>query len=114
MRFVMQPCANMSILRWLRQVAFLIRRQRFDLTDTASDAAKYAQRGNERVCAKRALGPSITKDKLNMYDRSLLCLVTLGASLCLPLGASAQDATKYPNWSGHWRSGPPNRWDPTK
>ena len=54
------------------------------------------------------------KDKLDMYDRSLLYLVTLAGALCLPLGASAQDATKYPDWSGHWRSGPPNRWDPTK
>src|SRR5215510_4038027 len=69
----------------------------------------------EHACRGRpSLLPSITKDELDMYDRSLLCLLTLAAALCLPPGAFAQDAAKYPDWSGHWRSGPPNRWDPTK
>jgi hypothetical protein len=40
-----------------------------------------------------------------------LLAVMLGASLAV---AQAHDAPKFPDWSGHWRSGPPNRWDPAK
>jgi len=43
---------------------------------------------------------------------SLLVLAALLGVASTPAGA--QDAAKYPNWSGHWRSGPPNRWDPAK
>lgn len=42
---------------------------------------------------------------------SLIGAVVMGLAF---VGAHAQDGAKYPDWSGHWRSGPPNRWDPTK
>jgi hypothetical protein len=29
-------------------------------------------------------------------------------------GATAQDQPKHPDWTGAWRTGPPNKWDPAK
>jgi hypothetical protein len=29
-------------------------------------------------------------------------------------GASALDESRYPDWAGQWRLGPPTKWDPTK
>jgi len=37
------------------------------------------------------------------------------AATCWALaGAYAFDESKYPDWSGQWRLGPPTKWDPTK
>ena len=37
------------------------------------------------------------------------------AATCWTLaGAHAFDESKYPDWSGQWRLGPPTKWDPTK
>ena len=34
---------------------------------------------------------------------------------CLPLASAyAFDESKYPDWAGQWRLGPPTKWDPTK
>src|SRR5947209_220617 len=46
--------------------------------------------------------------------RSPVVAVAL-AALCATLAsAQAFDESKYPDWSGEWRLGPPTKWDPTK
>jgi hypothetical protein len=45
------------------------------------------------------------------HVRSMLAV----AATCWALaGAHAFDESKYPDWSGQWRLGPPTKWDPTK
>ena len=50
-----------------------------------------------------------------MFDRSLLGAIALTAALLTTIvGAPAQDAMKYPDWSGIWRGIGGNQWDPSK
>jgi len=45
------------------------------------------------------------------YVRSILA----AALTCWALaGAHAFDESRYPDWAGQWRLGPPTKWDPTK
>jgi hypothetical protein len=48
-----------------------------------------------------------------MRDRSLMALLAL--ALCMTTASAyAFDESKYPDWTGQWRLGPPAKWDPTK
>ncbi len=50
-----------------------------------------------------------------MFDRSLLGAIALTTTLLTTIvGAPAQDAMKYPDWSGIWRGIGGNQWDPSK
>ena len=52
-----------------------------------------------------------------MLCRKTLGVIGLAAALCMTVAdALAQDATKYPDWSGQWRrpGTGPNRFDPSK
>jgi hypothetical protein len=40
--------------------------------------------------------------------------LTLAAMLAAPFSAQAQDASKYPDWSGQWTRASGAQWDPTK
>jgi hypothetical protein len=49
-----------------------------------------------------------------MPDRKLLAALA-GAALCVTAGvASAQDLSKYPDWSGQWKRTSGIQWDPSK
>jgi hypothetical protein len=51
-----------------------------------------------------------------MHSLDAIGATVLAAVLAMTVGATAQDAAKYPDWSGQWRraeSGP-NRYDPNK
>jgi hypothetical protein len=51
-----------------------------------------------------------------MHGLNAIGATVLAAVLAMTVGATAQDAAKYPDWSGQWRraeSGP-NRYDPNK
>jgi hypothetical protein len=49
-----------------------------------------------------------------MADRKLLAALA-GAALCVTAGvASAQDLSKYPDWSGQWKRTSGIQWDPSK
>jgi hypothetical protein len=42
-------------------------------------------------------------------------IVSLAVALCMTIAsAHAFDESKYPDWTGQWRLGPPVKWDPTK
>jgi hypothetical protein len=46
--------------------------------------------------------------------RSSIVAVALSALCAGAVNAQAFDETKYPDWSGEWRLGPPTKWDPSK
>ena len=46
--------------------------------------------------------------------RSLVVAVALAASCAGVSSAQAFDESKYPDWAGEWRLGPPTKWDPSK
>jgi len=46
--------------------------------------------------------------------RSSIIAVALSALCAGAVSAQAFDETKYPDWSGEWRLGPPTKWDPSK
>src|SRR3979490_1623343 len=48
------------------------------------------------------------------YRSSLGALVLTAALLTTVAGAMAQDATKYPDWTGIWRGDHGPQWDPSK
>ena len=50
------------------------------------------------------------------YGNSIGAIAATAALLIAMVGAQAQDATRYPDWSGQWRraEGGPNRYDPSK
>ena len=48
-----------------------------------------------------------------MRYRSLI--VSVAAALCTVVAsAQAFDESKYPDWTGQWKLGPPTKWDPSK
>jgi hypothetical protein len=49
-----------------------------------------------------------------MMLRILLGAAVLAAALGAPIWAQAQDAPKYPDWSGQWTRASGAQWDPTK
>ena len=50
-----------------------------------------------------------------MLHRCWVGLLALAAVAGVAMAAAqAQDAAKYPDWSGKWRVTGGNRWDPTK
>jgi hypothetical protein len=50
-----------------------------------------------------------------MPDRKLFALLAGAAALCLIAGlVSAQDLSKYPDWSGQWKRTSGIQWDPSK
>ena len=50
-----------------------------------------------------------------MPDRKLLATLAGAAALCVVAGlASAQDLSKYPDWSGQWKRTSGIQWDPSK
>jgi hypothetical protein len=46
--------------------------------------------------------------------RSWVIAVALAASCAGVSSAQAFDESKYPDWAGEWRLGPPTKWDPSK
>ena len=46
--------------------------------------------------------------------RSLVVAVALAALCAGATSTRAFDESKYPDWSGEWRLGPPTKWDPSK
>jgi len=46
--------------------------------------------------------------------RSLVVAVALAALCAGATSTRAYDESKYPDWSGEWRLGPPTKWDPSK
>src|SRR5205814_3050171 len=46
--------------------------------------------------------------------RSSVVAVALAALCAGVVSVQAFDESKYPDWSGEWRLGPPTKWDPTK
>ena len=41
--------------------------------------------------------------------------IVAAALACVALASAyAFDETKYPDWAGQWRLGPPTKWDPSK
>src|SRR2546426_6109506 len=46
--------------------------------------------------------------------RSPVVAVALAALCATIASAQAFDESKYPDWSGEWRLGPPTKWDPSK
>src|SRR6478736_9561115 len=46
--------------------------------------------------------------------RSSVVTVALAALCAGVVSAQAFDESKYPDWSGEWRLGPPTKWDPSK
>ena len=50
-----------------------------------------------------------------MLNRGTIAAIALLGALGMVMGsASAQETSKYPDWSGPWRGSPPNKWDPSK
>jgi len=42
-------------------------------------------------------------------------IIWLALALCMPIASvQAFDESKYPDWAGQWRLGPPAKWDPAK
>src|SRR2546428_9004647 len=46
--------------------------------------------------------------------RSPVVAVALAALCATIASAQAFDESKYPDWAGEWRLGPPTKWDPSK
>ena len=46
--------------------------------------------------------------------RSSVVAVALAALCAGVVSVQAFDESKYPDWSGEWRLGPPTKWDPSK
>src|SRR5262245_40478129 len=68
-------------------------------------ATRLARREHRTITGRTAM----------RFERSTSA-IALAAILTISSGAQAQDASKYPDWSGQWRraEGGPNRYDPSK
>ncbi len=49
-----------------------------------------------------------------MRRRNLIVSVAVVALCAAVASAQALDESKYPDWTGQWRLGPPTKWDPSK